>query len=476
VSGSRVAFATLFGAVPAAAALLGAAVCAGWRLAALAAAALLVSLASLACLGHRRLRRQLDQGVAARHALEQIVTERTAALERQRLDTAEHLRRLETAHAHVGATDRLAAVGRLAAGVAHEVNTPLAIALTNVAWLRDALSTEGASAPAQQEIAAAISDTDQAVQRIARIVRDLQDFAQDSPRAPGAADLVEVLRQVERLVAHAVRARARFTVKLPEPSLLVGGSPSRLGQLFVHLVLHAAHSVEEGRADAHEVRIEARCSDGGAVVEVSDTGRGLDADAVAHVFDPFHHAWSTCAGHGLGLAACHGIAGAVGGSIEVTSAPGQGSRYRVRLPLAGPGVRLALRETPEARARHRVLVVDDEPLACASLYRTLSLRFDVVPHTSPRHALGVVRAGERFDAVLCDLMMPEMSGAEFHRELLRLDAGLADRVVFLTGGAFTEGAREFLERVQNPRLHKPFEPRQLIALLASRCERVLPAA
>ena len=132
MSGSRVAAATLFGAVPAAAALLGAAVCAGWRLAALAAAALL---ASLACLGHRRLRRQLDQGVAARHALEQIVTERTAALERQRLDTAEHLRRLETAHAHLGATDRLAAVGRLAAGVAHEVNTPLAIALTNVAWL-----------------------------------------------------------------------------------------------------------------------------------------------------------------------------------------------------------------------------------------------------------------------------------------------------------------------------------------------------
>jgi signal transduction histidine kinase/CheY-like chemotaxis protein len=468
----RASTAALLWAVPAAAALMGAAVCAGWRAASLAAAALL---ASLACLGYRQLRRCMDRDAAARHALEEVVAERTAAMERQRQEMADQLRRLETAHAHLGATDRLAAVGRLAAGVAHEVNTPLAIALTNVAWLREALPAEGAVA-SRKEIAAALADADQAVQRIARIVRDLQDFAQDGPRAPGAADLVGVLNQVERLVAHTVRARARFTVDLPAPSLLVAGSPSRLGQLFVHLLLHAVHSVEEGRPDAHEVRVEARRADGGAVVEVRDTGRGLDADEVAHVFDPFHHSWSTGAGHGLGLAACHGIAGTLGGAIDITSAPGQGSRYRVRLPLAGPGVRLALREAPAARARHRVLVVDDEPLACASLYRTLSRSFDVVPHTSPRHALGVVKAGERFDAVLCDLMMPEMSGADFHRELLRLDAGLADRVVFLTGGAFTDGAREFLEQVQSPRLHKPFEPRQLIALIASRCDRALPAA
>jgi signal transduction histidine kinase/CheY-like chemotaxis protein len=469
----RAAAATIFGVLPAAAALVGAALCAGWRATALVAAALLTS---VACLAYCQLQRRLDRDAATRRSLEGTLTERTAALEGQRREMAEQLRRLESAHAHLDATDRLAAVGRLSGGIAHEVNTPLAIALTNLAWLRDAFAADGAGAPSAQEVKAAIGDAEQAVHRIARIVRDLQDFAQDGPRAPGAADLAEVLGQVKRLVAHTVRARARFTVEMPETSLLVGGSPSRVGQLFVHLLLHVVHSLEEGGPEAHEVRVEVRRSDGGAVVEVSDTGRGLDADAVAHVFDPFHHAWSTGAGHGVGLAACHGIVGALGGAIEVSSAPGRGSRYRVRLPLAGPAARLTLREAPEASPRHRVLVVDDEPLACASIYRALSRRFDVVPHTSPRHALDVLRAGERFDAVLCDLMMPEMSGAEFHRELLRLDPELADRVVFLTGGAFTEGAREFLERVRNPLLHKPFEPRQLIALLASRCVRALPAA
>jgi len=113
--------------------------------------------------------------------------------------------------------------------------------------------------------------------------------------------------------------------------------------------------------------------------------------------------------------------------------------------------------------------VDDEPLVCASIYRVLSRHFDVAPHTSPGHALRLVRAGERFDVVLCDLMMPEMSGPAFHAELALLEPTLAAQAIFLTGGAFTQQAREFLERVPNARLHKPFDPAELLALVAARC-------
>jgi CheY-like chemotaxis protein len=116
-----------------------------------------------------------------------------------------------------------------------------------------------------------------------------------------------------------------------------------------------------------------------------------------------------------------------------------------------------------------VLVLDDEPLVCASLQRLLSRRFEVVPQTSPLQALRLLRAGERFDAVLCDLMMPELSGPDFFDRLREARPELASRVVFLTGGAFTEGTREFLRRTENPRLQKPCDAAELVAVLSARC-------
>jgi CheY-like chemotaxis protein len=148
----------------------------------------------------------------------------------------------------------------------------------------------------------------------------------------------------------------------------------------------------------------------------------------------------------------------------------------VRLREAPSTARLALRAPASAPARPRVLVVDDEPFVVASLYRVLSRRFDVVPHTSSRHALGLVNAGERFDAVLLDLMMPELSGPAFYDELVGLDPDLAAAVVFLTGGAFTPAAEEFLERVPNPRMGKPFDAAELVTVLEDRCAARAAAA
>jgi signal transduction histidine kinase/CheY-like chemotaxis protein len=411
---------------------------------------------------------------ADRRRLSALVEERTAELEQRTRDLAGKMNEIEAARSHLGVTERLASVGRLASGVAHEINSPLAVALTNVAWLREVLPGlvgEGKSPrtnPPAQELLAALAEAEEAGQRMKRIVRDLMDFAQDRADAGGATDLVPVLRNVERLVSHEVRARARLSVEVPSSPLLVRGSSARLGQLFAHLLLHAAHAFEEARPQENEVRVAVRPDEGGACVVVTDTGRGLSPEALAHVFDPFYAAWDGDEGaRGLGLGVCHGIAGALGGDIEVESSPGCGSTYRVRLPAPASDSRLALGQPSSSRPR--VLVVDDEPLVCASLYRVLSREFDVVPHTSARHALSLVRAGEHFDAVLCDLMMPEMSGVAFHEELSRLRPKLAAEVVFLSGGAFTPSAQEFLARAEHVLIQKPFEPAELVTLLRERC-------
>jgi len=468
---SRVLPAAAFAAALTLAAVVGAAIARGRHGMALAFACALA--ATLAIAG-RRVGRVLRADVTTRQHLTSLVDLRTAELEQRSRELAGRMKELQAARTHLGVTERLASVGRLASGIAHEINSPLAVVLTNVAWLREMLPAPLAqghapqSGPPAEELLAALAETERAGQRMACTVRDLLGFARDRPDAAGANDLVTVLQHVQRLVAHEVRARARLALDVPDSPLLVRGSSASLGQLFAHLLLHAAHAIEEGCAEENEVRVVVRAEESGARVVVSDTGRGLSPEALAHVFDPFYAAWNgDGAAGGLGLGVCHGIACSLGGEIEVESTPGRGNVYRVRLPGAASESRHALGQ--RASARPRVLVVDDEPLVCASLYRVLSRDFDVVPHTSAHHALSLVRAGERFDAVLCDLMMPEMSGIAFHQELSRLQPGLAAQVVFLSGDSFTNSTQEFLQRVPNLCIQKPFDPAELITLLAERC-------
>jgi nitrogen-specific signal transduction histidine kinase/CheY-like chemotaxis protein len=361
--------------------------------------------------------------------------------------------------------DRMASVGTLAAGVAHEINNPLAFILANLEFALAEL--RGTSVDA--DIPRALSEARDGGLRVREIVRDLKAFSRADAEEREAVDLRRVLQSALGLAQNEIRHRARLEVEVGDVPKVVG-SEHRLGQVLLNLLINAAQSIPEGHANDHVVRaVTATAPDGRASVTVSDTGSGIPAEVLPRIFDPFFTTKPVGVGTGLGLSICHGIVSGLGGEILVESTPGKGSRFTVLLPRAPDDARPASPEPARPAApprRGRILIVDDEALVGRAVTRILSQQHEVVARTSARAALDDVAAGQTFDLVLCDLMMPDMTGMELHARLREVAPALADRTVFLTGGAFTPTAREFLARVRNARIEKPFEPDQLRALVA----------
>ncbi len=369
-------------------------------------------------------------------------------------------------------SDRMASMGTLAAGVAHEINNPLAYVVANLGWVAQSLDGAGPGATVppedQSEIREALEEARSGAERVRAIVRDLKTFSRADESARGPADVRRVLESALNLARNEIRHRARVVTDLGEVPT-VEASEHRLGQVFLNLLINAAQAIAEGRADQNQVRAVTRTDERGwAVVEIHDTGSGIPPEHPSSIFEPFFTTKPPGVGTGLGLAICHGIVTGLGGEIQVTSEPGRGSVFRVRLPPA----RAPAPEAPEpAPAPHppraRILVVDDEPLVGRAIQRILGASHQVTVETSGRAALARLERGERFDLMLCDLMMPEMTGQDLLQALERTAPDLAGRVAFLTGGAFTPAAREFLERTGRPRLDKPFEAQALERLVAA---------
>jgi len=286
--------------------------------------------------------------------------------------------------------------------------------------------------------------------------------------------LDSTLRLAHNEIKHRAQLRRDYH-KVPR----VLANQARLGQVFLNLLVNAAQAIGDGPQRDAEIRIAIVPHASGMVaVEVRDTGPGIPPAAMRRLFTPFFTTKPVGIGTGLGLSICQRIIQGFGGAIEVESAPGDGATFRVLLcaapapgPADAPGApppTPAPRPAGAAARRGRVLVVDDEPLIGSAITRGLRRTHDVVSVMSAREALDLFAAGERFDLVLCDLMMPGLSGLDFHDELARAHPEDAARIVFLTGGATTPAAEEFLERSHSQVMEKPFEMDQLRALADER--------
>lgn len=375
---------------------------------------------------------------------------------------------------------RLASLGTLAAGVAHEINNPLTYMIANLDYVtrlvraradecRTAGAVNGATlAERLDELATALGVAHDGATRVRGIVKDLTTFARAGSDHRGLLDVRSVVEPVVNLVSNEIRHRARFTRDLRDVPL-VEANEARLGQVLVNLLMNAAQAIPEGQADQNEIGLATFTDERGrAVIEVRDTGCGIPDEIADRIFDPFFTTKPTGAGKGLGLSICHGAVTALGGEIAVRPGAERGTVVRVAIPRAELGAPRAPRRIsgPMLAVRPgRVLVVDDEPHIVSSLRRAL-MGHDVRVVTRSREALDLVLAGERFDAILCDLMMPVMTGMDLAHELERVAPDQAARMVFVTGGAFTARAREFLEHTTNPRLEKPLDLERLHAVIA----------
>lgn len=371
---------------------------------------------------------------------------------------------LASTHKALLHAEKLAALGRLAAGVAHEVNNPAAVVLANLDYLRGALRPGG---DLPHDLGPCLDDSIAAVRRIARIVRQLADASRTGPDVQ-----VPLTSQPLRPLLEAAAASAR-TALPAMPAVELTGDPSLhaccdralLEQVVVNLVTNAAHAVEgrPGRITVHAERVGAE-----VVVEVADNGPGVAEEVRAHLFEPFVTTKQLGRGTGLGLMVSRGLMLSQGGelALQATGPSGTIMRATLRASDASRAERLA---APAPRRQTdtslRLLVVDDEPQVRRALERQLSRRFQVTLADGVDSALDHLRRGAAsFDVVLCDMVMPDGGGERFATEVGRLAPPLAARTIYFTGGVADPRAQAFFRALGSRGLQKPVDAETLFAL------------
>lgn len=370
------------------------------------------------------------------------------AMEEERLELKERLMRQE----------RLVTMGTLAAGVGHEINNPLSFVSANVDLALEELRRMPAMA--RRDIIAALEDARAGADRIQQVVQGLRALARDDGTLT-PTELREVIELSVRMTRSEIQSRASLHVE-PLPELLVAADAGRLSQVLVNILINAAQAFAEAAPESNRVSVRVSSENDQVRIDISDNGAGISDDALPHIFDPFFTTKPVGTGTGLGLAISHAIVRSFGGELSVESAEGEGTTFRIELQQMARDS--SAPQTP-APGRCRVLVIDDEEAMCRLCLRILEDTCDVVTESSSKRAWGRLEAGESFDVVVCDLVMPELTGMQLLQRAEALDPDLGRRIIFMTGGTADSDVVGFLAQTTNPTLEKPFSPQQLRVLV-----------
>ena len=366
--------------------------------------------------------------------------------------------------AQLAQSDRLASVGVLAAGVAHEINNPLVYIMNNLSFVLTHMPD------GFDELASALREARSGAERVRDIVKDLKTFSRSDSEKMEPMDVRTILDSAIKVAHNEIRHRAQL-VRHYEDIPAVDAN-TRLGQVFLNLILNASHAIGEGDVSNNQitVSVERRDAQNQVLVSIRDTGVGIPGDRLSKIFDPFFTTKPVGVGTGLGLSICRNITEAMGGHIDVTSEVGVGSTFTVSLPYSAQRsaglVQPSSRPPMQSTRSLRVLVVDDDVFVARSIRRLLRPQHDVTLALSGRQALGLIRNSD-YDVIFCDVMMPEMTGMELHAAVSKQNLQLSERFVFITGGPFTPEARQLFDAVTNPCIQKPFTPTDLANVLES---------
>jgi PAS domain S-box-containing protein len=378
--------------------------------------------------------------------------------------------------ARLAQSDRLASVGTLAAGVAHEINNPLAYVLSNLEYARRRFGDCAAmidDLDARERIREALEHATDGAVRVQTIVRDLKTFSRGGDESRQNVYLERAIEAALTMAYPLIRGRAKI-LRDYQPTEPVWADEGRLAQVFLNLVINAAQAIADGAPARNEIRVRVyQTEDGRVCGEVSDTGEGIAPEHVARVFEPFFTTRASGVGTGLGLSVCHGLVTAFGGEILVESQRQKGTTFRVLLPRSV--AEESSRETPTERKkrlsrprRRRLLVVDDETLLARSIELQLKEDHDVEIAATGQGALDRLRKEPSFDLVLCDMMLPDISGIDVYEQARAIDNGSHERFVFMTGGSFSPKVFKFLRDNAVPCLEKPFTAEQLKEIIDPR--------
>ena len=394
--------------------------------------------------------------------------EKTEELERTNVELSLALDQLRTAQQAQIEHERLASIGMIAAGIAHEINNPAAFVAANVELLDERVrrlhglatgpgADQAARAQAEETLAEILemrADTLEGVSRIVSITSDLKTFGRKEDRRQ-ATDVNAVVTSVLRICGHHVRRNARLVEELGELPR-VWASPENLNQVFLNLLINAAQACEASGA-GRGIRVRTFVEGDRVCVEVRDNAGGIPDAVVGRIWEPFFTTKPKGVGTGLGLAIVRRIVADHGGDIRLATSAGDGTTFTVALPsirdeVATPRT-VTLAPTRAASLGKRILVVDDEQGIQRALRSALAPDFDVLVASDGTAALAVLE-GVTPDLILSDLYMTPMGGAELFAEATRGDASLAARFLFMSGSPTM--SRTLPAAVRHTVLQKPF--------------------
>ena len=360
--------------------------------------------------------------------------------------------------ARVARAERLASLGRIAAAAAHEINNPLSYVTNNLEYLQQQ------AAPDEPESASALAEALDGVRRIQRIVADLKVYARPSEEAIESVNVDSALGTAVKMAEGHTRSKARVLLELGDVPRVIG-SESRLVQVFLNLLVNAAQAMPEGHALNNRILIKTSVVGSQVEVRIEDTGAGMTKDVSSRIGEPFFSTKPD--GMGLGLAVCQSILAQIGAELRIDSEPGK-TVVRVLLAQGEAGSdreqRAPTSKPPASPKRARILIVDDEALVARAIRRHLR-DHDVRIAGSGREALEIIDSGDDFDLILCDMMMPELSGMDVYSAVVQRHPDLQKRIVFMTGATFTDRALEFCSAVPNTVLPKPLETARVLEIL-----------
>ena len=370
--------------------------------------------------------------------------------------------------AQLNESRRLASIGEMAAGVAHEINNPLAA----IILASDFLSKSGLSDAASADVKI-ISDS---AQRAARIVQNMLLFARKTDPKPERMTIDLVVQQALELKSHDFRLNnieSRMEVEKELPKCLI--DRHQIGQVIINVLNNAEHALVTHQGGGH-ISIDIRSTSDSVILDVRDDGTGIDPELMPSIFEPFFTTKSPGEGIGLGLSICYGIIQQHGGKIWAANNHGDGTSILIKLPIARDEFETQpeapyLEEFPDV-SKTRLLVVDDEPAILDLITRGLRGDIEIIHQADGGEAALKMIKDSDYDCILLDLRMPGVNGMEVFDSIVASDFSLADRIVFMTGDTASQETATFLAGKKNLVISKPFQLEHVKRIIGS----VVPAS